>query len=89
MSTLNLIDVKQAVRSVIIYFNDLQNILSLSHSIRDLRLEEVELVESQWLITLGYSIPKDDLGMQLVREYKIFMVDAETGDVTAMKIREL
>jgi hypothetical protein len=58
---------------------------------RDLRLEEVELSgdRSQWFVTLGYSICEDGLGIRSVREYKIFTVDATTGEVQSMKIREV
>lgn len=56
---------------------------------RDLQLEEVEYTKRppRWLITL--SMPSSSpLGL-LAREYKMFTVDAETGEVLSMKIREL
>jgi hypothetical protein len=69
-------------------------------SIEDLRLEEVELSDDKqfWFVTLGYNRPVDksqNLLAELVpsskfeRDYKIFKIDAETGDVKAMKIREI
>jgi hypothetical protein len=56
-------------------------------------LEEVELSKDGpndiWLITLsvpGRARPLASLGR---REYKVFTVRADTGDVVSMKIREL
>jgi len=68
--------------------------------IKDLRVEEVEFSEDDqsWLITLGFTRPadrlEDPLGEVLAtpryrREYKIFKVDAETGQVKSMKIRQV
>lgn len=89
MST-TMIDVKEAVQSASKYFNELQNIFGLMKA-EDLRLEEVEISDdrSQWLITLGYRIDEDRLGMRSKREYKIFTVDSTNGEVKSMKIREV
>lgn len=60
---------------------------------KELRLEEVEIKSTpdgnRWLITL--SMPQiNSFGFpQREREYKTFFVDGETGEVLAMKIREL
>jgi hypothetical protein len=59
-------------------------------------LEEVELAreDGEWLITLGVrrKIPVYGAGFPEVEEpepsYKIFRVEAETGEVRGMKIRE-
>jgi hypothetical protein len=91
------IGVQGAVQAASKYFHELQSIirnsLSIDNStlIRDLRLEEVELADdrSQWFVTLGYSISEDGLGIRSVREYKIFAIDATTGEVQSMKIREV
>jgi hypothetical protein len=55
----------------------------------NLRLEEVEKRGQHWLITL--SMPSDNpLGfLAQHRDYKTFTVDADTGEVLSMKIREL
>lgn len=64
--------------------------------IKGLRLEETELSEDKqhWLITLGFDIPvdahRDPLGLIEVkpkyeREYRVFKVDAQTGEVQAIK----
>ena len=74
-----------------------------TEGIVDLTLEEVEVSEdgSQWMITLGFFLPSkrapSDLGEMLrqiqgktyERRYKVFQVDAKTGEVGAMKIRSL
>lgn len=67
----------------------------------DLQLEEVQLNdrEDEWLITLGFNArnmnPMRGLGATLggerefIRKYKVFHVDAQNGQVKAMKIREV
>ncbi|MFN8906423.1 MAG: hypothetical protein ACK5X7_16805 [Pseudanabaena sp.] len=94
MST-TIIGVKDAVQAASKYFKELQNIIGLSSFMQnkltqDLRLEEVELSDdrSQWFVTLGYNT-SDDLGIRSSREYKIFTVDAASGEVKSMKIREV
>lgn len=66
-----------------------------------MRLEEVELSGDHltWLITLGWVEPAvyKDPGFlfgdkelrAMPRTYKLFSVDAENGQVTSMKIRQL
>lgn len=93
------INVQQAVITAQQYFNSIQNmILSGTDKIEDLRLEEVELSDDKkfWLITLGYNVPvKSPLtdilpdSKRYERDYKIFKIDSETGEVQSMKIREL
>ena len=86
-----MIDVKEAVQSASKYFNELQDVLGLKKA-EDLRLEEVEISDdrSQWLITLGYRIDDDRLGIpRYKRDYKIFTVDSTNGEVKSMKIREV
>ncbi|MEH2277748.1 MAG: hypothetical protein V7K40_23900 [Nostoc sp.] len=53
-----MIDIKTAVNAAYEYIKSLQEMMG--SSLRDLRLEEVELSEdkSLWLITLGFDIPK-------------------------------
>jgi hypothetical protein len=69
----------------------------------DLTLEEVEMSEdgTQWLITLGFYLPSkkpasslDDMfrqvkGITYEKKYKLFKVDAATGKVGSMKIRNV
>ncbi|NEP39641.1 MAG: hypothetical protein F6K35_10475 [Okeania sp. SIO2H7] len=91
-----LTDVKKAAIAAKQYFTSLWGI----NEIEDLRIEEVELSEDEkfWSITLGFNRPadkvEDPLGEALDapryrREYKIFKVDAETGQIKSMKIRQV
>ncbi|HEY9648141.1 MAG TPA: hypothetical protein V6C88_17325 [Chroococcidiopsis sp.] len=94
-----MIDVRYAVTSAYQYFESIKDILG-GDQLADLRLEEVELSEDKhaWLITLGYDlldknrsqfeelmVPKKPFR----REYKLFRVNSETGEVEAMKIRQV
>jgi hypothetical protein len=59
---------------------------------QDLRLEEVEAGKHDrvdaWRITLSLQ-DRTGLGSLGRREYKVFTVRRDTGDVVSMKIREL
>ncbi len=90
------IDVRSAVSSAYKYLEFLKN--ELGTEIDDVRLEEVEQTGdgNYWLITLGYNVlvkPQfkiammGDMNQKYEREYKVFDVDAKTGDVIRMKIR--
>jgi hypothetical protein len=92
------IDVRQAVIAAKEYLQSLKD--QIGRQIEDLRLEEVELSEDKnfWLITLGFSRPADRAKNPLAdltdspkyeREYKIFKIDSQTGEVQSMKIREV
>ncbi|MBW4466339.1 MAG: hypothetical protein KME07_13015 [Pegethrix bostrychoides GSE-TBD4-15B] len=90
------IDVKAATEIATTYLQDL-----MKFQLENLRLEEVELSEDghEWLITLGFDVPTRinnslaniALGTNLAyqREYKIFKIDSEKGEVKSMKIRSL
>lgn len=64
---------------------------------RNIRLEEIGLEQSppdqsppRWVVTLSMtSLSPVGAGVSVNREYKMFAVDANTGDVLWMKIREL
>lgn len=95
-----MIDVKQAVSSANSYLNLLQDNIG---NLQAIRLEEVELSEDKkyWLITLGHDLferIKQPLGIPglptrenetFTRKYRVFKVNSETGEVEAMKIREV
>lgn len=64
----------------------------------DFTLEEVERGDYRnqdaWLITLGFTkraLPKslEEMMGASLREYKTFVINAQTGEPMAMKIREL
>ena len=94
-------DLKAAVKSAYQYIKDIQDVMG--SSLEALRLEEVELSEDEktWLITLGYDVPvKNKSAFDAMmgpintnrgfeREYKLFAVNASTGKVESMKIRQV
>ena len=88
-----MIDAKAASLSAYNYLDSLQDVMG--GGFRDIRLEEVELTDDKnyWLITLGYELPdkfKGVLGLQeFRREYKLFRINAQTGEVESMKIRSV
>ena len=83
-----MLDVKQAAQKAFDYF------AALYPEFLSVQLEEVELTENgeYWLITLSY--PSSGLAEILGRgvgpkEYKVFRIDANTGEVKSMKIRKV
>ncbi len=96
------VDARKAVTTTIDYLKDLGDLVA--HEFYDLRLEELELSGDGelWLVTLGYHIldkrAESQRGLEAIeispqnsckREYKIFQVNVETGEVQSMKIRSL
>ncbi len=90
-----MIDVKQAAQSAISYCSN------LFPNAEEFRLEEVEIAANElyWLITVGFNeddnLPGHNLfkwvnpeqSRHLVRKYKVVQVDAETGVVRSVKMR--
>lgn len=84
------LNAKEAVEKASEYLHDIKGIAS-----NQIKIEEIELTEDKkyWLVTLSYneylrlaifqSLPTEK------KIYKIFKVDANTGEVLSMKIREL
>jgi hypothetical protein len=85
------VDVKSAVQLAFEYLKSFQDFMG--SQLENLRLEEVELSDNEpfWLITLGFDVPTDGefFGPKQRREYKLLKVNSETGQVQAMKIREV
>ncbi|ALI05589.1 MULTISPECIES: hypothetical protein [Pseudomonas] len=92
-----MIEVKDAVKVAKSAANDF---LGAETALNDLLLEEVELDKASraWVITLGYNVPAPNkferlgatlAGQMYTRKYKMFIVDAETGEFRSMKIRDL
>lgn len=85
-----MIDVKQAAQSASTFINGLYS----GEMVSDVRLEEVELSEDGkfWMITLSFPLPSS-LGIVYLggggRQYKLFKIDADTGEVLSMKIRDV
>jgi len=88
-----MIDVKEATQRALAYFEKLYG----EEEFTNVLLEEVEKSEeegmSYWLITIGFTEPETMGGplspLSTRRRYKRFKIDAETGEVVAMKIRSL
>lgn len=87
-----MIDVQEATRIAAEYFNNLY----ADEEFSDVLLEEVERTDEEapyWFITLGYTDQqKQKLGNLVARStgkrhYKRFQINAETGEMKAMKIR--
>ena len=93
-----MIDVKEAVRVAVQYCGQLFGNLG-----NNLELEEVVLSEDEkhWFITIGYDTPGTVSNAEMMakvlsgvrarsseRKFKVVDVDAETGKVHAVKIRQ-
>lgn len=89
-----MISMKQAVASAV----DFAKALYAEEHLTDLQVEEIESSEDDklWFITLGWGAPPGSepglfggLSSAVMRRvYKVFSIDAETGEVISMKIRE-
>ncbi len=89
-----MLDVKEAAKKASDYFAALYPAHSGGFGPSDVRLEEVELTEDgqYWLITLSYPLNTGLAGILDTtsrREYKVFKIDAGTGQVKSMKIRKV
>lgn len=94
------IDVRSAVVAAQKYFAEMEDLMGVK--IEDVRLEETEISEDKkhWFITLGFTSPVDknrdrfadlleNFPRDYQRDYKVFQINAETGEVQSMKIRVL
>ena len=82
-----MLDAKEAARQAKEYFTTLYG-----NEGSGARLEEVELTDDgrHWMITL--SVPaRDQISWDLIgkRDYKIFKIAADTGEVKSMRIRKV
>jgi hypothetical protein len=83
------IDAKEAATKAASYYKELTGTKDWG-----VTLEEIEFDEdkNQWLITLGLTSTAfaniAPMGLR-PHAYKLFRIDAETGEVKSMKIREL
>jgi hypothetical protein len=85
-----MLDVKEAAQRASQYFASLY----ADQGVLNVQLEEVELADEGqfWLITLSY--PGDSPNNPFLntiphRKYKVFKIDAKTGEVKSMKIRNV
>jgi hypothetical protein len=85
-----MITVKEAAEKAAEYFTGLYH-----DQFTNVLLEEAERSQERtghyWLITLGYDRPSSlpQFARKSPRAFKIFKVDARTGEVISMKIREV
>jgi hypothetical protein len=87
-----MLEVKEAVRIATEYIQTLYS----EKQIPELRLEEVELTPDNqfWEVTLSFVVREPTAYLSLgdaarTREYKVFRINAETGQVQSMKIRKV
>jgi hypothetical protein len=81
---MTIIDVKTAVRKALEHVRELQDYLPKS----EIRLEETEFVDPGfWQIALSFS--ESPFGPPSARIYKVFRIDANTGEVLSMKVQSL
>jgi len=87
-----MVSAKDAAGSARDYFTGLYG-----SQFRNLMLEEVERDDKYWYITLGYDLPLPDNPVLAAfqragkpsRGFKVFKIDASTGEIVSMKIREV
>lgn len=81
-----LIDAKQAVIAAANYFTQVTGNTS------GVTVEEIEREGDVWLVTLGFyppAIPSTPFSLApATKAFKVFRVDATSGEVLSMKIRE-
>jgi hypothetical protein len=86
-----MLSIKQAAQSAQKYLVDLFG------DVPDIRLEEVDSSSDAWMITLSFLIDNSAdeplvyraYRTEKIRQYKTFWIDKNTGEVTAMKIRNV
>ena len=81
------IDAKQAVEIAANYYK------AIAAESQKLSVEEIEMDDagSHWLITLGIGEPFSAIQFTTgqAKSFKIFKIDANTGEVKSMKIRKV
>lgn len=82
-----MLDVKEAAQKASEYFAALY----ADQGVSKVQLEEVELSDDgkYWMITLGYPVQGPLFTVPPKRQYKVFKIDANTGEVKSMKIRNV
>ncbi|MEZ0543118.1 hypothetical protein [Fibrella arboris] len=88
-----MLSVKDAAKSALSFYKDIYP------DIDGELVEEVELDEQKahWLITLSFPVENNQglsglaasFAPKTIRQYKIFKIDAQSGEVESMRIRQL
>ena len=90
-----MIDVKEATQIAVDY---LSKIPGYSSYVNSFVIEELEFSEDEkyWLVTLSYKIPISEgpfdltgIGVKYSVKYKVIKIDADSGKVYSMKIRNV
>ncbi len=99
-----IVDVRSAAITAKNYFQSLQDLVEDEYQNLRLEEVELSENKNHWLITLGFDIPNKNsinpvlkkLNIDAIqsypnyqRQYKIFKINTETGEVESMKIREI
>jgi hypothetical protein len=92
-----MVDVKQAVSKAMDYLRDMYQI----DQFKDVMLEEVDLSEDNkyWNVTIGFTHRQESTSggpmatligqsTEFKREYRVFQIDAEGGDLRSMRSRK-
>ena len=92
-----MVDVKQAVAKAMDYLRDMYQ----TDQFRDVLLEEVDLSEDNkfWNVTIGFTRCQESTSggpmatligqsAEFKREYKVFQIDAGSGDLRSMRSRK-
>ncbi len=92
-----MVDVKQAVAKAMAYLKDMYQ----TDQFKDVLLEEVDLSEDNkfWNVTIGFTIGQESTSggpmailigqsAEFKREYKVFQIDATSGDLRSMRSRK-
>jgi hypothetical protein len=92
-----MVDVKQAVAKAMDYLKDMYQI----DQFKDVMLEEVDLSEDNkyWNVTIGFTRRQESTSggpmatligqsTEFKREYRVFQIDAESGDLRSMRSRK-
>lgn len=80
------INVQDAARQAVEYYSRVSGDNMFNQRVT---VEEVEMDERYWLITLGFSEQSFSINNPRNKDYKLFKVNKETGDIESMKIRTI
>lgn len=89
-----MIDVREAVHRALQFIRDMY----AGDNLTDVRLEEVEkddVAPYNWHVTIGFRAPgtaaavSESLGGPYERDYKVVKIDADTGQVLGMTMRQV
>lgn len=85
-----MISIKEAAEKAIIYFKSVPGY----EGAKNVLIEEIEKSDDKsfWLITLSHLVPQTSpfeviTGKGYRKEFKVFKIDALTGEVVSMKLR--